>query len=129
MKKAILAAFHIFIILIFICIFFSLYSRAVRYIEIQNALELSMKQALAQLQVDEGLPASNEDWINRFVESVTTQIHSQSDLTVQIYAADMEKGLLSAEAILSYRNLIGTESSVTTGKRIIILEQYYDTEQ
>lgn len=100
-----------------------------RHIEVQNALELSMKQAIETLQLDEGLPASEEDWINSFVQSVAVQIQSKSNLTVHIYAADMEKGLLSAEAILTFPNLIGTESSVSTGKRIIILEQYQNTEE
>lgn len=129
MKKALLSMFSTILILIFILIFFTLYGHAVRRTEVCNALELSMKQAMAQLQLDEGHPASEEEWTNAFTQSVAVQIQSQSDLTIHIYEADMEKGLLSAEAILTFRNPIGTESSVSTGKRTIILEEYYDTEQ
>lgn len=129
MKKALLAMFSTIFILIFILIFFTLYGHAVRYTEVSNALELSMKQAIAQLQLDEGRPVTEEDWIADFAESVAIQIDSQSELTVHIYEADMEKGLLSAEAILTFHNPVGTVSSVKTGKRTILLEEYYDTEK
>ncbi len=88
-----------------------------------------MKQAMAQLQLDEGGPSSEDEWIENFVQSVGIQIQSQSNLTVHIYEADMERGLLSAEAILTFRNPIGTESSVTSEKRTILLENYHDIVQ
>ena len=113
-------------ILIFLLIFFTLYGRLVRYTEVHNALEHSMKQAIAQLQVEDGAPTSETLWIHNFTESVALQIESSSDLTIHIYEADLNKGLLSAEAILTFQNPIGTESSVTTGKRIILLEEYYE---
>lgn len=112
------------LILIFLLIFFTFYGHAVRHTEIQNALELSMKQAMEQLLLAEGKPTDKDAWIGDFTQSVATQIESQSNLTIHLYEADIEKGLLSAEAILTFRNLIGTESSVTTGKRTIILEEY-----
>ena len=127
MKKALLSTFYMIILLIFIMIFLSLYGRATRYTVIQNALELSMQQAIAQLQIDEGRPTAEEVWINTFVNSVASQIQSNSDLELLIYSADMEKGLLSAEAVLTYPNLIGTTSSVSTGKRVILLETYFDS--
>lgn len=102
----------------------SLYSRVIRYTEVKNALDLSMQQAIAQLEADNGGPSSEEEWLNIFANSVASQIHSQSNLEILIYAADFEKGLLSAEANLTYQNLIGTTSSVSTGKRIILLEYY-----
>lgn len=129
MKKALLSMFSIILILVFFLIFFTLYGRLVRHTEICNALELSMKQAMAQLQLDEGGPSSEDEWIENFVQSVGIQIQSQSNLTVHIYEADMERGLLSAEAILTFRNPIGTESSVTSEKRTILLENYHDIVQ
>ncbi|MBR2045126.1 MAG: hypothetical protein IJ958_03200 [Agathobacter sp.] len=125
MKKFLLSSFALIIILLFILIFFTLYDRSVRHTEVCNALTLSMKQSMMQLQLDEGKPTSEEDWTTAFVQSVATQIQSQSDLTIHIYESNVEKGLLSAEAILTFRNPIGTTSSVTTGKQTIILEEYY----
>lgn len=127
MKKTLQAAFSSILILIFLLIFFTLYGHMVRYTEVCNALELSMKHSITQLQLDEGAPSSEEAWIQDFIQSLAIQINSKSDLTIHIYEANLEKGLLSAEAILTYKNPIGTESSVTTGKRIILLEEYYET--
>lgn len=83
-----------------------------------------MKQAIAQLQYDEGTPVSEDEWTANFVNSIAVQIQSQSDLTVHIYEADMEKGLLSAEAVLTFQSPIGNEISVTSEKRTIVLEEY-----
>ena len=125
MKKALLATFSFITLLIFLLIFFSLYGREVRHTEISNALNSSMKQAILHLQLDEGGPVSKDEWLHNFSDSIASQIQSKSDLTIHIYEADFEKGLLSAEAILTFRNPIGTYSSVTTGKQTIILEEYY----
>ena len=128
MKKALLCTFCAIIILLFILITLSLYSRSIRYTEIKNALEISMQQSINQLMADEGSPTSEDEWLNSFVSSISSQITSKSDLEILIYTADFEKGLLSAEAILTYKNLIGTTSSVSTGKRLILLETYSNPE-
>ena len=116
--------FSSILILLFLLIFFTLYGYSVRYTEIHNALEISMKRAITNLQFEEGFAVSEEEWTNDFVQSVAIQIESDSNLIVHIYEADMEKGLLSAEAILTFQNPIGNESSVRTGKRTILLEEY-----
>lgn len=124
MKKTLYALFSMLFILLFLLIIFTLQGHAVRHMELENALELSMKHAMTQLQFDEGAPISEEEWLKTFSESVFSQIESESDLTIHIYAADMDKGLLSAEAILTYPNFIGTTSSVSTGKRTVLIEGF-----
>lgn len=127
MKKALLSMFTAVIIFLFLLIFFTLYNYSVRYAEVHNALELSMQQAIAQLQFDEGFPVSEEVWLNDFANSVALQIQSHSELSIEIYEADMEKGILSAEAILTYRNPTGGNAKVRTGKRTILLNQWIKT--
>ena len=124
MKKTIFALFNIIAILIFILIFLTLYGKSIRQIEIDNALESSMTYAMELLLFDEGFPMSEEEWKEKFIESLVIQIESNSDLTIHIYEIDLEKGLLSAEAILTFRHPIGTTGTVTTGKRTMILEEY-----
>ena len=47
------------------------------------------------------------------------------EITIHIGSdSDMEKGILTAEAILRFRHPIGTEGTVSTGIRTIILEEY-----
>lgn len=126
MKKTLFATFSMIIFLLFLLIFFTLYGRMVRQTELSNALELSMKNAMEQLLLGEGAPDSEETWKTHFVESIAIQIESQSDLTVHIYEANLETGLLSAEAILTFSNPIGTTTTIRSGKRTMILEEYYD---
>ena len=60
-----------------------------------------------------------------FIQSLVVQIKSDSELTVHIGSdSDMEKGILTAEAILRFRHPIGTEGTVSTGIQTIILEEY-----
>lgn len=124
MKKALLAVFGSIIILIFLLISFTLFGRNIRQTEVDNALAAAMQSAMEQLLLEEGKPATEEEWKAMFVEAVCVQIESSSELAVHILDADMEKGLLCAEAVLTFRHPIGTTGSVTTGARTIILEEY-----
>ncbi len=124
MKKTLLALFNLITILVFILILFTLYGKAIRQVEIDNALESSMKYAMELLLFEEGHPETTEEWEEKFIESLVVQIESNSDLTVHVYEMDLEKGLLSAECILTFRHPIGTTGTVTTGKRTILLEEY-----
>lgn len=82
-----------------------------------------MKQAIESLIVDEGKPASEEEWKMMFLQSLVSQIESESELTVNILEMDMEKGILSVEAILTFKHPIGTDGAVSA-QRTIVLEEY-----
>lgn len=124
MKKAILAVFCVLIIIIFILSTFTLYGRAIRQTEINNAMTLSMESAMDMLLLDEGRPETEEEWEAMFLSSVAVQIESESELKVHIIESDMQKGILSAEGILIFKHPIGTIGSVSSGKMDIILEEY-----
>lgn len=123
LKKALISVFSILIILLFFLISFTLHGRNLRQTELDNALTVSMKQAMDVLQADKGKPASEEEWKMIFLQSLAGQIESESDLTVNILEIDMEKGILSAEAVLKYTHPIGTKGSVSV-RRTAILEEY-----
>ena len=123
MKKSIMAILSMFIIITSFLISFTLHGRNARQTEIDNALMTSMKQAMETLLVVEGKPASEEEWKVMFLQSLVTQIESESDLTVNILEMDMEKGILSVEAVLTFRHPIGTEGTVSAF-RTIMLEEY-----
>lgn len=127
MKKALYGIFGVLMILIFILIFFTIDGRMIRQTELDNALTLSMKSAMDMLLLDEGKPETEEEWKTMFVESLIVQIESASDLTVNIIDCDMEKGILSVEAVLEYNHIVGTRGSVAA-HRTIILEEYVSSE-
>ena len=127
MKKMIVAFVSCIIIVILIMTGFTIHGRNVRQIEVDNALNTSMKSAMEVLLVEEGGPKTQKEWEYMFIQSLAVQIESDSELTVHIGAdSDMEKGILTAEAILTFRHPIGTTGTVSTGIRTIILEEYIE---
>lgn len=112
------------ITLIFILIWYTIAGISIRQTEIDNVMTASMQSAMNMLTLDEGRPKDQDEWIGMFLSSAAAQIESDSTLTVRVIDADMEKGYLSAEGVLTFRHPIGTEGSVTSGRRDIILEQY-----
>lgn len=126
MKKVIMAVLSILTILIFILILYTLHGRNYRQTEIDNALTSSMENAM-QVLLTEDKPKTQEEWEEMFVQSMAMQIESESELTVNIGRdSNMDKGILTAEAILRFHHPIGTEGTVSTGIRTIILEEYLE---
>lgn len=125
MKKMITAVMSVVLILLFILSAFTLHGRNYRQTEIDNALQSSMKSAMELMLLEEGGPENEEEWKTMFVQSLAVQIKSDSNLTVTIMEADMEKGILSAEATLTYRHPIGTVGTVSA-QETIILEDYVE---
>lgn len=118
-----MAVFSMLVIIIFFLIFFTLHGRNARQTELDNALNVSMKQSMDALLVEVGRPGSEEEWKMMFLQSLVSQIKSESELTVNILEIDMEKGLLSVEAVLTYTHPVGTEGSVSA-QRTVVLEEY-----
>lgn len=123
MKKVLTAVLSLLIIIIFILIQFTLHGRNARQTELDNALHSSMKQSMDALLVMEGRPQTEEEWKVMFLQSLASQIESESELTVNILEMDMDKGILSVEAVLKFRHFVGTEGAVSS-QRTIILEEY-----
>lgn len=127
MKKIILGTFAIVFILIIIFTIYTFHGRSIRQTELNNALTSSMTEAMQMLEIEREVSAITQDeWIASFLENLSMQIESYSDLTVNILVADMEKGILSVEAILTFKHPIGSMGSVSETKTVII--ETYDTQ-
>ena len=123
MKNMLVAFYAAIIALVIILIGFTIHGRSVRQIELDNALKSSMEEAMTVLLYEEGRPQTEEEWKASFLQSLAVQINSASDLTVHILKADMEKGLLSVEANLTWKHPIGTDGSVSS-TMTVFLEDY-----
>ena len=123
MKKVLLGICCFLLILQVLLTIFSISGRAVRQEELNNAFYSSMENAMLMLQVEDGGPQSEEEWKAMFVNSIAVQIESASDLQVHIIYADMEKGLLVAEAVLYFKHPNGAAGSVAVNNRIL-MEEY-----
>lgn len=123
MKNMLIAFYAAIIGILIILIGFTIYGRNTRQIELDNALKSSMEDAMTVLLYEEGKPQTEEEWKAAFLQSLVVQINSTSDLKVVIMEADMEKGLLSVEAELTWYHPIGTKGSVSS-IRTAFLEEF-----
>ena len=123
MKNMLIAFYAAIISFLIILIGFTIHGRSIRRVELDNALKSSMENALTTLLYEEGKPLTEEEWTSDFIQSLALQINSNSDLKVVIIGADMDKGLLSVEATLTWYHPIGTKGSVSSF-RTAILEEY-----
>ena len=125
MKNMLIAFYAATIAFVIILIGFTIHGRSIRQIELDNALKSSMENAMTSLMYEEGKPQTEDEWKASFLQSLAVQINSTSDLTVHILKADMDKGLLSVEATLSWKHPIGTDGSVTS-YMTILREEYQE---
>lgn len=123
MKNILIAFIASLCALLIILIGFTIHGRSIRQVELNNALKSSMENAMTALMYEEGRPETEEKWKASFLQSLAIQITSASDLTVTFLEADMDKGILSVEATLSWTHPIGTTGSVSD-TMTIIMEEY-----
>lgn len=126
MKKALMGIFVFASIVFFLLGLFTVHGKDLRQNELDNAFYGAMKNAMEMLLVQEGAPETETEWKEMFVHSIAVQINSASDLEVNILEADMEKGLLSAEAVLYFKNPNGSRTAVEVSDTIF-LEKYVET--
>ena len=123
MKNMIIAFFSALCGIVIILIGFTIHGRGIRQVELNNALKSSMEDAMIMLLYEEGVPRTEDEWKAAFLQSLVVQIHSVSDLQVAFLESDMENGILSVEASLTWKHPIGTTGRVSS-KMTIILEEY-----
>ena len=126
MKNMLVAFYAAIIAFLIILIGFTIHGRSIRQVELDNALKSSMENAMTTLLYEEGKPQTEEEWTSDFIQSLALQINSNSDLKIVIMEADMEKGLLSVEATLTWYHPIGTKGSVSSFRTAIL--EAYETE-
>ena len=123
MRNMLIAFIAALCALVIILTGFTIHGRSSRQIELDNALKSSMEDAMTSLMYEEGGPETEDEWKAAFLQSIAIQINSASDLTVTFLEADMERGILSVEATLTWMHPIGTPGSVSS-VMTAILEEY-----
>ena len=123
MKNMLIAFMAALCGVVVILIGFTLHGRSTRQIELDNALKSSLEEAMTSLMYEEGGPENEKEWKAAFLQSLAIQINSTSDLTVTFLEADMEHGILSVEAMLTWNHPIGTVGTVSS-TMTVIMEEY-----
>ena len=123
MKNMLIAFIAALCGVVIILIGFTMHGRSTRQVELDNALKSSMEEAMTSLLYEEGGPENESEWKAAFLQSLVIQINSTSDLTVTFLEADMERGILSVEAVLTWNHPIGTVGTVSS-TMTAIMEEY-----
>lgn len=99
---------------------YTIHGRNIRQEELNRALAQALEQTIAKTgnRHTDG-PKSNEEMTALFLEKFLMQLESNSQAAVHILDADYEKGLLSAEAVLTYQHPTGREGSVSSRQTAI----------
>lgn len=123
MKNVIIGICSVVLIGVLVLTIYTLHGRSIRKQELNRALTWGMENALEKLKEDSAYaPANNEELVALFLQEFLMEIDSKSKVTVNILDVDSKKGLLSAEAILTYSHPIGTTGKVSA-RETVILEQ------
>ena len=126
MKQAVLGTVVLSITLIVASILFSLDSRSIRQQEIENALEEALKSC-ADIWADSTYTAQTEDeFAADLIQTITTQIESDSAVSIRILDLDNEKGIVSAEAVLKYNYPNWKTGTVSTVKTVIMEKNVFN---
>lgn len=127
MKQAVLGTVVLSITLIVASILFSLDSRSIRQQEIENALEEALKSCAESIWADSTYTAQTEDeFAADLIQTITTQIESDSAVSIRILDLDNEKGIVSAEAVLKYNYPNGKTGTVSTVKTVIMEKNVFN---
>ena len=127
MKNMLIAYYAAVCGIVIILIGFTIHGRGTRWVELNNALKSSMEDAMVMLLYEERIPQTEDEWKASFLQSLAVQINSDSDLKVIFWEADMENGILSVEATLTWKHPIGTTGSVSNCMTIIMEEYLKNT--
>ena len=123
MRNMLIAFISALITVVIILIGFTIHGRSIRQVELDNALKSSMENAMTILMYEEGKPDTEDEWKDIFLQSLSIQITSKSDLEVDFLEADMQKGLLSVKATVTWMHPIGTKGSLSR-TMTVIMEEY-----
>ena len=127
MKQAVLGTVVLSITLIVASILFSLDSRSIRQQEIENALEEALKSCAESIWVNSSYAAQTEnEFAADLIQTITTQIESDSAVSIRILDLDNEKGIVSAEAVLKYKYPNGKTGTVSTVKTVIMEKNVFN---
>lgn len=127
MKQAVLGTVVLSITLIVASILFSLDSRSIRQQEIENALEEALKSCAESIWVNSTYAAQTEnEFAADLIQTITTQIESDSAVSIRILDLDNEKGIVSAEAVLKYKYQNGKTGTVSTVKTVIMEKNVFN---
>ena len=121
MKNMIIAFGLVIVIVLSALVSLTVYSYNARQNEVEEALTVAVEQALKDLVIDqETVSEDPNEFVADFVQWLVLGIDSDSEITVNILAMDLEKGLLDVEVIERFQQVNGSIGTASYRKTVIL---------
>lgn len=101
-------------------------SRSTRSQELSDALDTALEGTLGTLSKGTYDINNTDEYIADLVSNIAEQIQSDSELTVNILDADIEKGIMTVQVKEEYKHINGKPSSYSI--KTVLLEEQQTTE-
>lgn len=98
-------------------------SRSTRSQELSDALDTALEGTLSTLSKGTYDINNKDEYIADLVSNIAGQIQSDSELTVNILDADIEKGIMTVQVKEEYKHINGKTGAVTASKTVLLEEQ------
>lgn len=98
-------------------------SRSTRSQELSDALDTALEGTLSTLSKGTYDISDTDEYIADLVSNIAGQIQSDSELTVNILDADIEKGIMTVQVKEEYKHVNGKTGAVTASKTVLLEEQ------
>ena len=98
-------------------------SRSTRSQELSDALDTALEGTLSTLSKGTYDISDTDEYIADLVSNIAGQIQSDSELTVNILDADIEKGIMTVQVKEEYKHINGKTGAVTASKTVLLEEQ------
>ena len=117
------------IVILFVVMLLTMQHKNVRKEELEQSLTEAMEVTLQMVKMDAERDYTSEEMRTLLIRNLVPQINSDSELTVRLIAADVEKGLLSAEVEEFFIYPGGKKGSIQCFRTILAEDDGEETEK
>lgn len=124
MKIPVKAAIFLTCIIFMILIIMAITSTSARTTEGEKSLAAAVEQSMKQIKAEEGYSIENyEEWLADFSQDLLKQVSSDSDINVDVLAADVADGVLDILVTEKYMTVNGKEKEAAC-RKTVLFEEY-----
>lgn len=123
MRNIVLGFVFAAMILLSVNIVSTMNSRSTRSQELSDALDTALEGTLSTLSKGTYDISDTDEYIADLMSNIAGQIQSDSELTVNILDADIEKGIMTVQVKEEYKHINGKTGAVTASKTVLLEEQ------
>lgn len=120
MKNTVLVLFCMFPGVLTLILIMTIYGRINRSMELKSNLSSAMEEVVENVMNSKSYEIENEkEFVSDFVETLVYTIDTKSEIQVDIFQCDQERGILSLAGTLYYKHPNGKSGSIKDERMVI----------